>query len=404
MKKYSKQLALILGCLMISLYSCKKEEPKKPNLISIIQKQIDSIQQIYAPDKSVNVFDIKLEGDTNYLNIKGSTNIEDVYNTLKQIASNYDIADTLKLLPDTALHGKIYGVVSVSVIDIRTAPRFSAEMATQALMGMPVKVLQAEGDWIQVQTPDNYIGWTRAGSVQAMNKDEINKWNAYDKIVFTDDCGFSHYLPEERSPRISDLVGGNILRYEADAGQFFRVIYPDGRRGCIAKRQSVPMKDWVEANKKLSGQDIVDEAFKLKGVPYIWGGTSSKGVDCSGYAKNTLFKHGVIITRDASQQVNTGIPVDISKGYNNLQAGDLLFFRSKKDSTKIRHVAIYIGSQEFIHASTSGMVKTGSFNPKSSLYDKINTEDFVKASRIVGAVNTEGIWSIENNPFYQEQK
>jgi len=99
------------------------------------------------------------------------------------------------------------------------------------------------------------------------------------------------------------------------------------------------------------------------------------------------------------------IPVDISKGYGNLHPGDLLFFGRKANNNsgeKIRHVAIYIGNKEFIHSA--GYVKINSLDPNKPNYDEVNTREFIRASRIIGAVGSEGIWKIIDNPLYLPQK
>ena len=109
--------------------------------------------------------------------------------------------------------------------------------------------------------------------------------------------------------------------------------------------------------------------------------------------------------RDASQQVKTGISVDISNGYENLRPGDLMFFGKKAQDGKkerIRHVAFYKGDKEFIHAS--GYIRINSLDSTKANYDELNTREFVRASRVIGAVDTKGIWSINNSPLYKEQK
>ena len=95
-----------------------------------------------------------------------------------------------------------------------------------------------------------------------------------------------------------------------------------------------------------------DETKKFIGVPYLWGGTSSKGFDCSGFTKTVYLMNGIIIPRDASQQVNEGLLVDADRNWDKLQEGDLMFFGYYKNGKRrIDHVAIWIGNGKFIQAS-----------------------------------------------------
>ena len=234
-----------------------------------------------------------------------------------------------------------------------------------------------------------------------MTKEEFNLWTTSKKVIFTDYFGFAYSAPDKTSQTISDLANSNILRSEGEQGDFYKVAYPDGKIAYVLKSQSKLFDNWYPSL-ELSGESIVKTAFTMMGIPYVWGGTSIKGMDCSGFTKQVLFMHGIILMRDASQQVNTGTPVDISKGYTNLQIGDLMFFGKKDKKTgkeRIRHVGFYIGNSEFIHAS--GYIRIGSLDPKKENYDEVNTKEFIRASRVTGAIDTEGIWSIANNPFYK---
>jgi cell wall-associated NlpC family hydrolase len=114
-------------------------------------------------------------------------------------------------------------------------------------------------------------------------------------------------------------------------------------------------------------------------------------MDCSGFTKTVLLMNGIVLLRDASQQAKTGTEIDISAGYDNLKKGDLMFFGK---NGRIRHVAIYLGNEEFIHAS--GYVRISSLDPAKPNYDEHNTKEFVKASRITGAVGTRGITPLSN--------
>ena len=302
-----------------------------------------------------------------------------------------------------ACEAEEYGVVTVSVADARMDARYSAEMGTQLLLGMPLQIIKNDG-WWQVRTPEGYEVWIEKNSFVRMDKDAFNQWVSAKKVIFTDDYGFAYETPDESKQRVSDLVFGNILKWEGESKKFYYVSYPDGRKAYILKKQAHLYDKW-KSSIKLSEKSIVETALALKGIPYSWGGTSIKGMDCSGFSKTVFLKHGIILMRDAWQQALTGIPVDISAGYDNLRPGDLMFFGKKAtDDTKerIRHVAIYIGNKEFIHAS--GYIKINSLDPNKPNYDEGNTREFVRASRIIGAVGGEGIWIIDDNPLYKVQK
>ena len=100
----------------------------------------------------------------------------------------YEVMDCLKVLPDeAALEGKTYGIINLSVASLRVQPDYSSEMMTQALLGMPVRVLERDG-WYRIQTPDDYIAWTHRVSVLPVTREELTAWNQAEKVVVT-----SHY-------------------------------------------------------------------------------------------------------------------------------------------------------------------------------------------------------------------
>jgi cell wall-associated NlpC family hydrolase len=136
----------------------------------------------------------------------------------------------------------------------------------------------------------------------------------------------------------------------------------------------------------------------------MWGGTSIKAMDCSGFTKTAFYLNGVILERDASQQAKTGEDVDISEGFDNLQKGDLLFFGSKatqERGERITHVGIYMGNGEFIHSATS--VRINSLIPDAYNYYEGSTR-LVRANRLITKIdNDPGIVSINNHPWYFAQ-
>jgi len=365
---------------------------------------VDDVRVQYVPDGRDNVYEISVSESDGKPVLKGVTSVAeaktDLLNRVRKIRP--EITADIQILPDESLGDQIYAVANVSVADLRTGSNYAAEMATQLLLGSSMQILQSRSGWYRVKTSEGYVAWVQRGTVKRMNREDLNQWEKAPKVIFTDDYGFAYETPDENSGRSSDIVFGNLLKWEGDNGRFYRVGYPDGRQAYILKSQSSMFADWKNAI-QLTEESIIEKSLELKGIPYSWGGTSVKNLDCSGFSKTVYLKHGIVLRRDASQQAYTGIPIDISEGYDNLRRGDLMFFgRAAEGDRKerVRHVAIYLGNKEFIHAS--GYIRINSLDPAQPHYDEGNTVEFIRASRVLGAAGTEGIWEYTGvNPFVE---
>lgn len=365
-------------------------------------KIIEEIKNQYAPDTREAIFAITTTESANIFILSGETNIpeakQELLNKLKKL--NLSITDEIHLLPEKDLGDKIYGVVNISVENIRLNPSDKAELATQALLGTPVKIYKKVPEYYLVQTPDNYIAWISESGIVRMNKSRFYEWMNSEKIIFTKEFGFSYSQPNELSQRVSDLVAGNLLLVLGEENNFIKVKYPDNRIAYVEKSNCELFDSWLE-KRNPTGEDIVSTAKLFMGIPYLWGGTSVKGMDCSGFTKTVYFLNGIVLSRDASQQVNTGILVDTKSGFENLHFGDLLFFGSHAtDSTKERvtHVGIYIGDLRFIH--DSGMVKINSLDKSATDFSEFRLTHFIRAKRIINSIDKNGISSIKKNKFY----
>lgn len=283
----------------------------------------------------------------------------------------------------------------ITVACLRTRPSHAGEMATQAIMGMPLRVIERKNDWTRVQTPDGYIAWVTNSSIINRSEDEMAKWRKSPRAVVTAIYQTRAYnTPAATGVRevVTDLVNGNIvsLTGKAESGRT-EIVTPDGRHGWVDSEAITPIADW--ANQPFDAQKILDTAYSMEGTPYLWGGTSIKSLDCSGLAKVSYLSNGIILMRDASQQALTGTRIEASD-WPSCRAGDLLFFGNAKTG-RVTHVAIYDNDGNYVHSS--GRVKRNSVDPKSPTY---LTTPFLHAVRIAGNEGSRGITRAKDHPWY----
>jgi len=351
---------------------------------------IDSVKSERIPDSRVALFSIEAAGSRQGVVLKGKTTEPEVLIQLLELLKEKKIQyiDSVLRLPDEKLGDLTWGLVTISVANIRYKPAHSAEMATQALMGTPLQVLQEENGWYLVRTPDQYISWTESAGITTMNEQQHQNWITNPRIIFIEDNGLVLSLPDASSEPVSDIVMGGILSVMNNGenpGGFTGVSLPDGRKGYLPANQVRIFTDWLRAE-STGSEHLTTLARRFMGRPYLWGGTSTKGFDCSGFTKTLYFMNGWVLSRDASQQVNQGSEVGMKGDWRNLQPGDLLFFGRKATAEKperATHVGLYEGDSFFIHCS--GMVKINSLDSIRPDYKKYYTENLLHVKRILNS-------------------
>lgn len=401
---------LLLFFLCLYPFSLRAQN-QKISTDSVAVKKVfqiaEAITKEYVPDKRTAIFQIMLDSAGNsFLETTELKAAQKFSDSLKK--AGIQIKIPVQTLPAKKLGEKIFALVNLSVVNIRSNPKNAAELATQSLLGTPLDILKKEGYYYLVRTPDGYISWLDAGAITLKTAPEMESWKQKDKVVFVDDYGHTFVNPDKKSQRVSDLVMGDILVSDGKQKEFYKVIYPDGRTAYVPQQQMTNYEKWLKKPSPNSEQ-IIDIAKTMIGVPYLWGGTSVKGVDCSGFTKTAFFMNGIIIPRDASQQVLSGEPVSVlnnerlnlEEALKNLKSGDLIFFASGKNKlpdARVTHVALYLGNGEFIHAS--GNVRISSMKPDAPNYDDFETRTVVAARRYLGNIGTTGIQSIATHPAY----
>jgi SH3-like domain-containing protein len=366
-----------------------------------LQKEIDSVIAGWVPDQREGVCIARLSvlKDGKIL-VKGETDIKgarnEIISTIQK--SGYEVSDSLKLIPDPSEIENPWGLVSISVSNIKKNPSHSSELVSQAIMGTPVRILKKKGGWLLIQTPDYYIGWANSSGIEELNEEEISAWKKSDRVIFLGKSG--DILTGPGSDRVlSDIVSGAILEMKIMKNNICEVILPDGRSGVLNKSDIKDFKKWSAEVFPETGK-LIPFSESLLGSPYLWGGTSTKALDCSGFVKTVYFTAGIILARDASLQFLYGIPVDYSSSIDSLKKGDLIFFGYNNEGRKrITHVGMYIGNTEVIHCS--GMVRINSLDSARSNFSKYLKDGMMGARRIIGTDSGKGVEHVALHTWYQ---
>lgn len=261
---------------------------------------------------------------------------------------------TVELIPPPA--GRALWVMS-SVADIRKSPDHASELLNQMIMGESAELLKTEGDWHLVRLPDGYIGWLRSWYARESSRDDIALFMGRADARVEANVAYVRSSPGEEGLPVSDIVAGSRVEAGPPESGFRGVTLPGGRNGFMRDSEL----GGVGGGTTPSREGIISRAERYLGIPYIWGGTSPKGFDCSGLVKRVFGMEGIELPRDTDRQALEGDEIQIGEA----EPGDLLFFG---EGEAVSHVAISLGGSRFLHAY--GEVRINSLDQKDSLYDE----------------------------------
>jgi len=230
----------------------------------------------------------------------------------------------------------MYGIITLPLVPLRENDNERSELLSQLLYGEYVEIIETREQWLFVRNmPDNYRGWVDSKMVHILTvseEEQIANMPKYYVRVPILVCN------ETSSNTKLFLPGGSILHTEKD-----------DRFNIGSETYSYTRSD-VNLNEKTTGQKIIESALQYLNAPYLWGGKSIMGIDCSGLVQVVFSMAGIQLMRDASEQVENGEVIDF---LSETKAGDLAFFENRDG--RIVHVGILLNTHQIIHSS--GWVK-----------------------------------------------
>ena len=253
-------------------------------------------------------------------------------------------------------------IVVVPVTNMFSGPSDQTDVVSQAVYGSNVTLLTARGEWSRIQTADQYKGWVPSRHLRLVQN---GSGYATSGVIVQVESLFANLyrepdvtrhkpvltIPFEVRLEVMTDVNDDAKEDERNGAKgkeahegWLQVRLPDKRSAWIQS------SDVVSDPKPLSIPESIELAKRFLGIPYLWGGTSSFGFDCSGFTQMLVRARGFNMPRDADQQAAwTGVAAVERK---DLQPGDLLFFGSS--ARDITHTGMFIGDGQFIHDTTNG--------------------------------------------------
>lgn len=288
--------------------------------------------------------------------------VKGIQRKLKKAGYDHEVIDAVHYLPESFPENLAFGIITDPYVMGRYKPVEVKQEGTEMLYGEPVRLIREVDNYIQVQSNIGYLGYIPKQALRRVNIEEWGSYHLGQHAIFHQTTTLESGLVLNMGTRLPYLGDDTILLADGSkinlSSEHYRVIDP----------ASNPLR-----------ASIINSAMQYIDLPYVWGGRSSEGVDCSGFVMQSYALNNIYLPRDSDEMANVGQIIAYPGWMDAMLPGDLLFFAGSR--RMITHTALYMGKGKVIHSLGKG-VQIQSMNPDDPDYSESLQRRFVFAKRI----------------------
>ncbi len=316
-----------------------------PDPLGKIRQAARAVRREFAPNPRREVFEVATRTVDGRHVVTGQTTVPVAADSfrarLDELGLPIDLS--MSVLPDPTLAPCSEALVRAPLAPVYRRPTMNSTQLSQYVLGNRLTLISSRGRFWRIRGEDGYVGWVHRGYLMRGEPDWALAWERSEGGDPVVSLGAELHDEADRTfarlpwgARVTQLAGGRIL-------------LPDGRSGKLGAGEVVPA-DRLADRFPARGESVTRTARRWIGAPYLWGGVTPHGTDCSGLVQSVFWIHGVALPRDSDMQAGVGAEVDPGQGFAALRPGDTLYFAERN---RVNHVALSLGGPHIIHASAS---------------------------------------------------